>query len=430
MEFHNHTHAGGTQSVVVECGEREKSIMSSSATRRRRSDGAEGGGGCVAGLDFSTRTWRDALPNLSSATLGKLHRDCATVYTFVEGSMWLEADAKPRCLLESLALAVFERHTRGVAIDRATAGAEWWVQVRMPSRGAGEGEGEGEDGDDDDPIQFHFDVDEYLQDALRLTVSPTLSTVTYLCDSGAPTCVIEGTRAPPRYKVSAVYGAVPSATFSFPRVGKHLVFDGELLHGAVPVDALPADDGCGGGASPPKAKRATPGRTQQKSSLPPPPPRITLLVNIWLNGHRPTGIEPMLEQLAARLTPAASAKSAIGASVRALANRDGRTRGGDAPSTIAMASNTGASRRDKRKRGASHELHTAFGRSDPPRHALTLRLPAASDSRWVGASDTLVLTYDERAAGYAAIGPSANARGEDESGTASSSDEADEDDGE
>jgi hypothetical protein len=35
-------------------------------------------------------------------------------------------------MMEAVALAVFERHTRAVELDRAACGAEWWAQVRPP----------------------------------------------------------------------------------------------------------------------------------------------------------------------------------------------------------------------------------------------------------------------------------------------------------
>ena len=392
-------------------------------------------------LDRTTRSYREALPNLSATTLEKLHRDCATVYTFVEGSMWLDADSTPRCLLEQMALAIFERHTRGVdGIERAAAGAEWWVQVRMPSEDC-----DGADAAEADPINFHWDVDEYLQDAMRLTVSPDLSTVTYLCDSGAPTCVIEGARAPARYNVADVYGTLPAATFCFPQVGKLLVFDGAALHGAVPLEAALAatarpaamrsnntsrrssssGSSSSNGSSSGKKRRRDNRSTTDAEKASPPPPRITLLVNLWLNGHRPTGIEPMIEPLAARLTPIATARSALGMTVRALCGDVGGRGGGasgsdggraDAVSTIRLGGGGGG--------GGEGLLRTAFGRTDPPRHELTLPLPGADEiQRWASAggskSDTLlVLEYatgrTRRGGGGAAscgasIGPSAHA---------------------
>jgi hypothetical protein len=63
-----------------------------------------------------------------------MRRDCAVVFA-LDGSNWLGADQPPRCLMEALALVVFDRHTRGVEIDRAACGAEWWAQARTPGEG-------------------------------------------------------------------------------------------------------------------------------------------------------------------------------------------------------------------------------------------------------------------------------------------------------
>ena len=96
-------------------------------------------------------------------------------------SNWLAATAEPRCSLERLARAIFERHTAGVAFDPATSGAEWWAQVRGG-------------GDRHEGIEFHWDVDEHLCDVQGgggVHVHPHLSTVTYLSAHGAPTVVLD-----------------------------------------------------------------------------------------------------------------------------------------------------------------------------------------------------------------------------------------------
>ena len=308
-------------------------------------------------------THRNALPHLGETTYQSLRRDCVTLYTYVEGSIWLAANAKPRCLVESLVAAVFKRHTHDLQINRETAGAEFWVQVRLPSNG---------DGDDDGPIDFHFDVDEYMQDEKSQTLTPHLSTVTYLSDCGAPTVVV-GVEAPAGYRVPDVYGSISSAMLSFPLYGKHLAFDGKLLHGAVPVgDAFSGDE-----------------------------PRITLLVNIWL-GHQPTHIQPMIAGLAERLTLLPAGRSTAAKAVRAFGGGEAGEAIGpvDAPQTLELALASSAR--------AGRVLMFPFGRTEPPRHILALSLPSLSHPLWKrvshpggsgggGGSDcgTLVLTYLE-----------------------------------
>jgi hypothetical protein len=69
--------------------------------------------------------------------------------------------------------------------------------------------------------------------------------------------------------------AVPSGFVSHPEVGKHVSFDGRLLHG-VPAEI---NDSC----------------TPTKYT------RVTFLVNVWVN-HALVGIEPLPEQLVQQMS--------------------------------------------------------------------------------------------------------------------------------
>lgn len=201
----------------------------------------------------------------------------------LNSSNWLAATAEPRCALERLARAVFERHTTGVDFNPATSGAEWWAQVR---RG----------GDKHESIEFHWDVDEHFCDLPGgggVHVHPHLSTVTYLTAVGAPTLVLDA-KAPKnatKGAIEQVYGAVPSGAISFPRLGKTIVFDGSKLHGAVP----PAK-----GSGAPNGER-----------------RVTFLVNVWLN-HRPHAVEPLPAKLAKSMSQQWKPHPTLGAFLRDL----------------------------------------------------------------------------------------------------------------
>ena len=114
--------------------------------------------------------------------------------------------------------------------------------------------------------------DEDLVDTQGLIVTPRVSTVTYLTDSGAPTVVLEretpiasgGDTIPDGTAGGApLYGPISRASVSYPVRGKHFSFDGRWLHGA--LASLRAEDG---------------GR------------RLTFLTNVWL-GHKPVGIEEL-----------------------------------------------------------------------------------------------------------------------------------------
>ena len=58
--------------------------------------------------------------------------------------------------------------------DPETSGAEWWTQVI----------------DDEDEIGWHWDKD-YALEGSGVNVHPQLGTVTYFCDGGAPTVVVD-----------------------------------------------------------------------------------------------------------------------------------------------------------------------------------------------------------------------------------------------
>jgi hypothetical protein len=75
-------------------------------------------------------------------------------------------------------------------------------------------------------------------------------------------------------------GSIRKGWISHPKLGKHMAFDGRLLHGA-PATFFPSSSDSNGGntSSEPPMKKA---KMQRK--------RITLLVNIWLN-HCPLDAE-------------------------------------------------------------------------------------------------------------------------------------------
>ena len=302
----------------------------------------------VAGAALDYR-FRSATLRLDAADASALCADCTAVFA-LNCSNWLAATAEPRCALERLARAVFERHTAGVAFDPRASGAEWWAQVR--------GGGHRHEG-----IEFHWDVDEHFcdrSDTGGVHVHPHLSTVTYLADVGAPTLVLDA-RPPASSAPSAVaeaHGAVESGGISWPRLAKHIVFDGSLLHGAVP----------------PAGRGAQPGER-----------RVTFLVNVWL-GHRPFAVEPLPASLAASMR-SAWASPPHGAFAADLAPpprlRVAAERGDGAAAAAGFAT-----------------LHVAFGRHAkchalrallpprPPREAGdTYRLSFAPGTAEVGAND-------------------------------------------
>ncbi|CAK0816579.1 unnamed protein product, partial [Prorocentrum cordatum] len=158
-------------------------------------------------------------------------------------TFWVDAGAEPSCSLERLALGVLGFHTARCPGEPRACGAEWWVQVRssggMPT------------------IPLHWDSDEEHKATSGEHVPPWLGTVTYLGSRGAPTVLLP--------VVADAHGravrAGADAFISHPLAGKHLCFDGRLMHGA--LHDL--------------------GETSTEEYV-----RTTLLVNLWV-GHRPGG---------------------------------------------------------------------------------------------------------------------------------------------
>jgi hypothetical protein len=227
-----------------------------------------------------------------ATTLGareRLIEECATAHTaknakkageYSSGrTFWVGADATPRCALEALALATFRAATRramtssdgedeegtssvsaaaaAVAYDASRSGAEWWTQVIS----------------DGDEIGWHWDKD-YALEGSEVNLHPHLGTVTYLCDYGAPTVIVD--RATEVHYEGeggdlAVRGAVSTCAVSWPKFGKQITFDGKLLHGA-PMEL---------------ATRLTPGVSSNGK-------RVTFLVNIWLN-YKPITAAPLTD---------------------------------------------------------------------------------------------------------------------------------------
>ena len=199
-------------------------------------------GACVA-------VWHGAIPLQS--TWRALEEDAAHV---VAQTFWIDPDAVPRCSLERVALGILRFHAaRLPSASPPCLGAEFWVQVRSSGGSP--------------TIALHWDSDETHKASSGEHIPPWLATVTYLGSHGAPTVVLPAAADAHGRAVRA--GADQCAFISQPLPGKHLAFDGRLLHGA--LHELGAPDAA-------------------------PYVRSTLLVNLWL-GHRPSGCERLPESL-------------------------------------------------------------------------------------------------------------------------------------
>ena len=194
---------------------------------------------------YSTRFDRRRLGNVPPTILNS----CINLVKDTKETFFLPHPFAPRTDMESLAAAVFDYHTRGLGPIPQNSGAEFWCQVKPP--GASQS------------VDLHYDKDEQLSESFALGSFPFLSTVTYLTGGNVGTAIFQHSYGEEEEK------PIPECTVAYPEPGKHVVFDGELLHGA-------PDD--------PEFK-AFWGRGDDRST------RVTFLVNLWLGGR------PAIEQL-------------------------------------------------------------------------------------------------------------------------------------
>lgn len=210
--------------------------------------------------------WHNAVP--TSSMCAALEADAATIANVAPGSTyWLEADeVAPCCAIEQFALAVLRFHA--CATDEPL-GVEWWVQRRRS--------------DGDTPAMgLHWDSDDPHKRAYGEHLVPWLATVTYLGSKGAPTLCLPAAADAHGRATKLRCGAFVSQ----PVPGKHLAFDGRLLHGTL-LELAPA---------------AVEGEE--------PYARTTVLVNIW-HKHRPdpNSTWRLPTELAEQLSPITDAAS-------------------------------------------------------------------------------------------------------------------------
>ena len=126
---------------------------------------------------------------------------------------------RPRNILEKAVAAIIETDVEHGFVDKEQlAGVSWWINMREEHESSG-------------LHHFHFDSDmigiTILEDP-SLTMSPLLSTVTYLSDGGGPTALFPDYDFEQRMEPDTVPNEI---LLSFPKLNKHLVFNSSLFHG-------------------------------------------------------------------------------------------------------------------------------------------------------------------------------------------------------
>ena len=212
---------------------------------------------------------------------------------------------KPRCALEALALKIFQQHTQHLTPNKhynpENSGAEFWTLIldsihRDEDEEEDEEDNQDEDDEDDDEVGMHFDADYGLEEQLpNYMIHPRVATVTYLTSVGVPTLILEKSSPPPMdTSKTSLNGDIRNGWLSYPQKGKHIAFDGRLLHGAPgaffpPYNNTLESQNCDSQ----KRRKLENGQIETRSLE---PKRVTFMVNIWLN-HCPIDAELMDQEL-------------------------------------------------------------------------------------------------------------------------------------
>jgi hypothetical protein len=202
----------------------------------------------------------------------RLQLQTQTLVKHSKETFWLDPSDDPMelCDLELLAWTILNGHCQRYNLKGY--GAEWWVQVKNVSSLRMSAEVRTLD-NASEAVDLHYDKDETIAEKFGIGVFPLVSTVTYLTDSG---------NAPPTVVFSKRYDqpeddSISEMLLSYPRQGNHLVFDGQLLHGA-PANYL--------------LRRPDVGDNRSYSDI-----RVTFLVNIWDMDCKPVGVEHLPQSI-------------------------------------------------------------------------------------------------------------------------------------
>ena len=214
-----------------------------------------------------------------------LVEQCVTLVRQSKETFWLGNYDTPCCDFEQLAKSIAEYHWQRLGVNTASGGVEWWIQVKADA----------DDGKQAASIGLHYDKDETIAELFTLGFFPLLSTVSYLTQSheGAapqiPTLILDTTASSPVETTP-----IRSVFVSYPRVGKHVAFRGDLLHGA-PKQWMGWEEA----EVAQKEKSEEKGEDPFKGRV-----RVTFLVNLWT--HRPAAVERLPEPLVALLAPSST----------------------------------------------------------------------------------------------------------------------------
>lgn len=234
-------------------------------------------------------------------------------------TFFISKNMKPRCFLEALALDIFDAHVRpidsskGIFYDAEVSGVEWWTllmdededqDVQGDEDSGSDHSSENNDEDDEDmcDVGLHYDADFGLeaQSGGQIVLHPHVATVTYFSNFGVPTCIfnVKGSEILQMNPRTGGSIAIDTMYASAPAIGKHVAFNGELVHGA-PSEVFPSplkydttldhSSFCYTKQTDPNVATTKRQKVEQVSKR---RLRMTFLANVWLN-HRPLDAEEL-----------------------------------------------------------------------------------------------------------------------------------------
>lgn len=207
----------------------------------------------------------------------KLVKQAIELVKYSKDTFWIDesrfSDGTSLCDLEMFAWTIYQHHkAENTWQETELSGAEWWVQIKQRSNGVHE---QCARTSTEEAIDLHYDKDEELAANFALGAFPALSTVTYLTESQDMASTIVFSR---RYEEDEE-APISEMLISHPKLQKHLVFEGNLLHGAPSHPFLRRK-------LPPKANKV-----DECKDL-----RITFLVNIWIT-HKPLNVQVLPDEI-------------------------------------------------------------------------------------------------------------------------------------
>jgi len=222
-------------------------------------------------------------------------------------TFFIDTKTAPRCFLEALAQHIYKLHVRDGTDDKLddsefVSGVEWWTLVLDDDEDNGSDSDDDNDLDDDMcEVGLHYDADYGLEAQTNgnIVVHPLIATVTYFSNYGAPTCIFDSIRGSDTICSSnPIQGSVHNIERIFcsaPKLGKHIAFEGSLVHGAPSTifqSPLAHEKSKDADRNHERKKLKIVGKEEIMKRV-----RLTFLANIWL-GHRPIDADPLPPNIA------------------------------------------------------------------------------------------------------------------------------------